>query len=155
MGNRFILRLMKWLFVILALLAGATMPLQAGVNLRLKQALTDPAWASLVSFAVGTIALAVYCFAAKPMPTMVMATGAPWWAWLGGLFGAFFVTVVIVLAQTLGATTSMAWLLAGQFLTAMVLDHFGLISFDVHEVSLPRIIGVALVVIGAVLVNKY
>lgn len=146
---------MKWLFVILALLAGATMPLQAGVNLRLKQALADPGWASLVSFAVGTAALAVYCFATKPMPTMAMASSAPMWSWLGGLFGAFFVTVIIVLAQTLGATTSMAWLLAGQFITAMVLDHYGLISFEVHEASLPRIIGVILVVIGAVLVNKY
>ncbi len=131
------------------------MPVQAGVNLRLRQALGDPIFAAMISFAVGTLALALYCFALRPVPTVSMAAGAPWWSWSGGLFGAFFVTVIIVLAARLGATTSMAWLLAGQFLAALVLDHFGLISFDVHAVSWQRLTGVALVVVGALLVNKY
>lgn len=146
---------MKWIYVLFALLAGATMPLQAGVNLRLKQALADPVWASLISFTVGTIALAIYAFATRPLPTMAMAASAPWWAWGGGLFGAFFVTVIILLAANLGATTSMAWLLAGQFLCAMILDHYGLISFDVHAISWQRVAGVVLLVAGAVMVNRY
>lgn len=146
---------MKWIFVILALAAGATMPVQAGINLRLRQALGDPVFAALVSFSVGTAALAVYSFAMRPVPTAAMAASAPWWAWTGGLLGAFFVSVSIVLAANLGAATSMAWLLTGQFLAALVLDHYGLIAFQVHEISLPRIIGVVLLVIGAVLVNKY
>ncbi|QJB58401.1 DMT family transporter [Pseudodesulfovibrio sp. zrk46] len=146
---------MKWLFVFLALLAGATMPLQAGVNLRLKQALADPVWASFISFAVGTLALLVYGLLTRPIPTQAMAASAPFWAWGGGLLGAFFVTVIILLAANLGATTTMAWLLAGQFLCALILDHFGLISFDVHAISWQRVAGVVLLVLGAVLVNKY
>jgi transporter family-2 protein len=146
---------MKWFYIFLALAAGATMPLQAGVNLRLKQALGDPIFAALVSFGVGTLALAAYSFALRPAPTAAMAASAPWWSWLGGLFGAFFVSVIIILAAQLGATASMAWLLAGQFLAALVLDHFGLISFTVRDVSLPRLAGVALVLVGAFLVNKY
>lgn len=146
---------MKWMYVFLALAAGATMPVQAGINLRLKHALGDPVFAALVSFSVGTAALAVYSLAMRPMPTAAMAASAPWWAWLGGLCGAFFVSVSIVLAANLGAATSMAWLLTGQFLAAVLLDHYGLIAFQVHEVSVPRLIGVALLVIGAVLVNKY
>lgn len=146
---------MKWMYVFLALAAGATMPVQAGINLRLKHALGDPVFAALVSFSVGTAALAVYSFAMRPMPTATMAASAPWWAWLGGLCGAFFVSVSIVLAANLGAATSMAWLLTGQFTAAVLLDHYGLIAFQVHEVSVPRLVGVALLVIGAVLVNKY
>ena len=115
----------------------------------------DPIFAALVSFGVGTLALAVYSFALRPAPTVAMAASAPWWSWLGGLLGAFFVTVIIVLAAQLGATASMAWLLAGQFLAALVLDHFGLISFTVRDVSWPRLAGVALVLAGAYLVNKY
>ncbi|MDC0336473.1 DMT family transporter, partial [Pseudodesulfovibrio sp.] len=38
---------------------------------------------------------------------------------------------------------------------ALVLDHFGLVSFNVHEISIPRIIGVTMLVAGAYLVNKY
>jgi len=146
---------MKWLFVLFALVAGATMPLQAGVNLRLKQALGDPVWASLISFAVGTMALAIYGVTTRTVPTMAMAAAAPWWSWLGGLLGAFFVTVIILLAANLGATTSMAWLLAGQFLCALLLDHYGLISFEVHAISWQRLVGIVLIVVGALLVNRY
>lgn len=146
---------MKWIFVLFALVAGATMPMQAGINLRLKQALGDPVWAAFISFAVGTIALAVYGFAMRPVPTMAMASSAPWWAWTGGILGAFFVSTTILLAAHLGATTTMAWLLAGQFIAALVLDHFGLISFDVHVISWQRVLGVALLIAGAMLVNRY
>jgi len=146
---------MKWFFVILALLAGATMPIQAGVNLRLKQALGDPVFAALISFAVGTAALAVYAFLMRPTPTAAMASTAPWWAWTGGLYGAFFVSVIVVLAAQLGATTTMAWLLAGQFMVAIFLDHFGLISFEVHTLSWQRVFGVVMVILGANLVNRY
>ena len=146
---------MKWIFVFLALVAGAAMPLQAGINLRLRYALADPIWAALISFAVGTLALAVYAVATRPAPTLVMASSAPWWAWLGGMLGAFFVTVTIILAANLGATASMAWLLAGQFIAALVLDHFGLVSYAVREVSWQRVAGVVLVIVGALLVNKH
>jgi len=146
---------MKWIFVILAMVAGAAMPLQAGINLRLRYALGDPIWAALVSFAVGTLALAAYVLATRPAPTLAMVSGAPWWAWTGGMLGAFFVTVTIILAANLGAATSMAWLLAGQFVAALILDHFGLVSYAVHGVSWQRVAGVGLVIVGALLVNKY
>lgn len=149
------LPLMKWMYVFFALLAGATMPLQAGINLRLRHALGDPVMAALISFAVGTMALAAYGVAMRPIPTLAMAASAPWWAWIGGLLGAFFVSATIVLAGELGATTTMAWLLAGQFVAALILDHYGLVSFNVHAVSWPRICGVILLIVGAFLVNKY
>jgi len=146
---------MKWIFILLALVAGAAMPVQAGINLRLRYSLGDPVFAAFVSFTVGAAALAVYTFATRPVPTLAMASSAPWWAWAGGLLGAFFVTISIILAQQIGAASSMAWLLAGQFLAALVLDHFGLVSYAVHPASWPRVAGVALVVLGAVLVSKY
>ncbi len=139
----------------LALVAGAAMPVQAGINLRLRYSLGDPVFAAFISFAVGTVALAVYSFATRPVPSMAMATSAPWWAWAGGLLGAFFVSITIILAQQLGAASSMAWLLAGQFVAALVLDHYGLVSYAVHTVSWPRMVGVALVIAGALLMNKY
>lgn len=147
---------MKWLFILLALLAGAGMPLQAGINLRLRHALGEPVAAALVSFAVGTLCLLAYVAAARtPLPIAGALSGTPWWAWTGGALGAFFVFATIVLAGQLGAATTMAWLLAGQFLAALLLDHFGLVSFTLREVTWPRVAGVALIIAGAVLVNKY
>nr|WP_321260937.1 DMT family transporter [uncultured Pseudodesulfovibrio sp.] len=79
----------------------------------------------------------------------------PIWAWTGGALGAFFVFAIIILAGKLGAATMMAWLLAGQFIAALILDHYGLISFNVHTVSWQRIAGVFLLIIGATLINRY
>ena len=147
---------MKWMYILYALVAGALMPVQAGVNMRLRDSLGDPLWAATASFAVGTVVLIVYTWAVRvPVPSLGMVVSAPWWAWIGGAFGAFFVFSTIVLAGQLGAATMMAWLLAGQFLAALVLDHYGLVSYEVHTVSWPRIAGVVLLLAGAVLVNKY
>ena len=69
---------MRWIFVLYALVAGALMPVQAGVNLRLKGALGDPLWAATVSFGVGTLVLLGYGLAARlPIPTLAMAGSAP------------------------------------------------------------------------------
>ncbi len=146
---------MKWIYILFGLVAGMTMPVQAGVNLRLRESLADPVFAAFVSFAVGAVVLAVYGFSLRPVPTMAMAAGAPWWSWTGGVLGAFFVFAIIVLAGALGATSSMAWLLAGQFLAALVLDHFGLLGYSVHQISWPRVLGVVLLLSGALLVNRY
>ncbi len=147
---------MKWFFILFALLAGAGMPLQAGINLRLRHALGEPVMAALVSFAVGTVCLLAYAAAARtPLPPAGVLVGTPWWAWTGGALGAFFVFATIVLAGQLGAATTMAWLLAGQFLAALLLDHYGLVSFAMREITWPRVAGVALIIAGAVLVNRY
>lgn len=147
---------MRPMIMLTALLAGALMPVQAGVNARLRGFLGDPLLASLVSFAVGTLALLVVIVATRvPLPTVAMASAAPWWSWLGGTLGAFFVAVTVILAFKLGATGLMAWIIAGQLVASVLLDHTGAIGFAVREISWQRLLGVALLMGGAVLVNEY
>ncbi|MDR3641635.1 MAG: DMT family transporter [Humidesulfovibrio sp.] len=139
-----------------ALVAGALMPVQAGVNARLREFLGDPVVTSLVSFAVGTVVLLGYILVARiPWPTMAVAAEAPAWSWFGGALGAFFVAVSVILAYKLGATGLMAWIIAGQLIASVLLDHTGAIGFAVREVSWQRIAGVLLLLGGAVLVNEY
>ena len=147
---------MRPMIMLTALLAGALMPVQAGVNARLRGFLGDPLLASLVSFAVGTIALLLVIVATRvPLPSAAMASAAPWWSWLGGTQGAFFVAVTVILAFKLGATGLMAWIIAGQLVASLLLDHTGAIGFAVREISWQRLLGVALLMCGAVLVNEY
>lgn len=132
------------------------MPMQAGINLRLKASLGDPVLAALVSFALGTACLGIYTLVMRvPIPTAAMMGAAPWWAWTGGLLGAFIVFSSIVLAAQLGAGATMAWLIASQLLTAMILDHYGVVGFAVREISWQRIAGVVLLIVSAVLVHRY
>ncbi len=147
---------MKPLLVLLALVAGAFMPVQAGVNSRLRFLLGDPISAAMISFAVGTLGLAAYVVALrKPWPDAALVHAAPWWLWTGGLMGAFFVAASVVLAPRLGAAAMMAWLIAGQLMAAVVLDHFGLVGYALREASPLRLLGVGLLVAGAVLVQRF
>lgn len=147
---------MRPMIMLTALVAGALMPIQAGVNARLRDFLGDPLVASLVSFCVGTAALLAFILATRtPWPSLAAASAAPWWSWFGGALGAFFVAVTIILAFKLGATGLMAWIIAGQLVASVLLDHTGSLGFAVREVSWPRMAGVLMLFAGAVLVNEY
>ncbi|MGE4265341.1 MAG: DMT family transporter [Desulfovibrio sp.] len=147
---------MRPMIMLTALVAGALMPVQAGVNARLRDSLGDPLMASLVSFCVGTAALLAFILVTRtPWPGLAAASAAPWWSWCGGALGAFFVAVTIILAFKLGATGLMAWIIAGQLIGSVLLDHYGALGFAVREVSWQRLAGVLLLFAGAVLVNEY
>ncbi len=132
------------------------MPVQAGVNAILGSHLKSPFLAALVSFCVGTLALACICLLMRtPLPSLPMLSKLPLWLWTGGLMGAFFVTTTIILAPKLGAVTLLASLIAAQMATSLILDHFGLIGYPVQPINAWRILGVVFLVMGVVLVQKY
>jgi transporter family-2 protein len=140
---------------LLALVAGAVLPFQAAVNGQLKVALGNPLFAAFVSFSVGTgFVLALLLMTRASLPTNVGAI--PWWQWLlGGLLGASYLVLVIVLTPLLGVALSFSLIVAGQMLMAMVLDHYGLLGIPLHPVNAPRVAGAALLVAGVVLIRRY
>lgn len=146
---------MQLFSVLLALVAGMLMPVQAGVNALLKNHLQSSEAAAFVSFAVGTLVLGVYLVLRRiPLPLGPAAHQADWWMWLGGTLGAFFVAATIFLAFRLGAGTMMGLIVAGQLFAAIILDHFGLLGFPLHPVSWQRLAGAGLLVAGAVLIRS-
>lgn len=144
------------LFYFLALAAGAGMSFQVIVNAQLRAHLGEPMHASFVSFAVGTIAALIYCLiAGYSWPSMQQVKEAPWWAWIGGLLGLFFIWCSIVLAPRIGVALMLGLVVAGQVAASTVIDHFGLLGATVRPASFGRIAGVVLVVVGVSLVAAY
>lgn len=142
------------LYVVLALLAGATAPVQAGINSRLRESWAgDAVTASLVSFVVGTLALACYLVATRT-PWPGLPARVPWWQWSGGVLGAFFVTMTIFLSWRLGATAMFALVVAGQLAASLALDHWGLLGYPAQPMSWSRVLGAGLLVAGVVLVRR-
>jgi transporter family-2 protein len=140
--------------LLLAVVAGAVLPVQAGINAQLRITLGNPLAATLVSFVIGTVALAVVVLGARvPLPSAAGLERAPWWHWTGGLLGAVYVAMMILLAPRLGAATLIAAVVAGQMLSSLVLDHYALVGFAAHPISLQRVIGAALVIGGVALVR--
>ena len=142
------------LLLLLAVVAGAVLPVQAGINAQLRVTLGNPLAAALISFVIGTVALALIGLGARiSLPTLAVLERAPWWHWTGGLLGAVYVGMMIVLAPRLGAATLIAAVVAGQMLTSLVLDHYALVGFAAHPISLQRLLGAALVIGGVALVR--
>jgi transporter family-2 protein len=147
---------MTWLYLLLALAAGAVLPFQFGINAQLAHWVGSPLRAAFVSFLVGTVALLVAAaFVRKPLPSAARLGEVPWWVWLGGFLGAFYVAGSIVTAPKLGAATLTAAVVAGQALAAMLVDQYGWVGFKEHHLSPGRVAGIALVAGGVALVRFF
>jgi transporter family-2 protein len=147
---------MEIFYLVLTAVAGATAPIQAGVNARLALWTKDPVMAALVSFAVGTVCLLGYVVAVRvPWPSLSAAWKLPWWIWTGGSIGAFIVVVTIITAPRLGAATMIACLVAGMMLAGLVLDHYGLVGYPVRETTQWRAMGAVLLTLGVVLIRRF
>jgi len=73
---------------------------------------------------------------------------APLSAWLGGVFGAVYAIVTVVLARHIGAATLVALVVSGQLVCSVLLDHFGMIGFDVRPATLARLLGCGMMRVG-------
>jgi bacterial/archaeal transporter family-2 protein len=145
-----------WGYLLLAFVAGVALPFQAGANAELADWVNSPVRAAFVSFLVGTLVLLVVAaLVFKPLPSWTRLGDAPWWVWIGGALGAFYVAGSIVSAPRLGAATLIALIVAGQSLASLLVDHFGWVGFDENPISPGRIGGMVLIAAGVVLVRIF
>ncbi|RQS66470.1 DMT family transporter [Burkholderia sp. Bp8963] len=142
-------------FLILAVLAGASVTVQQVLNANLRAALSSAAWSGFVSYIVGVACMALLALALRnPVPSMAVAGRIPLWAYSGGMFGAIFIALAIYLVPQLGAATFMVLLVTGQMLTSVAIDHFGLLGIPARPIDLSRLIGAALLIGGCVLIRR-
>ena len=140
--------------VFLTLAAGVSVVVQQTLNANLRTAIGSAAWSGLVSYAVGLACMVLLVLALRDPVPVAVAARIPWWAWSGGLFGAIFIGLAILLIPQLGAATFIALLVAGQMLASLTLDHYGWLGLEQRSVDLPRLIGVALLIAGVVLIRR-
>jgi bacterial/archaeal transporter family-2 protein len=139
---------------LLAIAVGAGLTLQIGMNSTAGAGLGSSLLATIVNFVVGLIALCALALAsgARVVPGTVGAV--PGWAWFGGLLGAAYVASVTILGPRLGATALLALVLLGQLAAALVVDHFGIVGFPGNAVTPTRLVGVALLAAGVMLIVR-
>jgi bacterial/archaeal transporter family-2 protein len=141
------------LAVALAALAGVGIAVQSATNASLGRALGHPMWASFWQFAAGTVLIMAIMFALRvPAPTIAAATTAPWWIWIGFITGSYFVVAGLSLSPVIGVGGFIAALVAGQMITAVVLDHYGLVGMTERPLTWARIAGGLFIVVGVLLI---
>jgi transporter family-2 protein len=146
---------MKYIFYILPALAGVTITTQAGVNSQLRVAINNPWVAAFISFLVGTCFLGLILIVSRqPLPSVTQLKTIELYKFTGGLLGTFFVTVMILTVQKIGAANVFALVIASQLFMAMLYDHLGFFGIPQSGISWVKVLGAIMLIIGAYLINK-
>jgi len=141
-------------YLLLALMTGAGVAVMAVINARLRVVLGGPFWAAGAQFMVALLlVLSVAVLTRQPAMTTTGLARAPWWVWTGGAFSATFIVVSIVLTPKLGTALTLASIMVGQLAAALVVDHYGLFGGTMIRISPARVLGVALLLLGVVLIR--
>lgn len=155
MRNRLGDNVQAFFLYVFALGAGVSVAVQQVLNGGLRAALGSPAWAGFVSYVGGLLTMIVVLLAlGENLPSWKAIANTPWWAWSGGVLGGVFILLMILLLPSLGAATLIALVVAGQMAAAIALDHFGAFGLAAHPVSISRLAGAALLIVGVVLIRE-
>ncbi len=144
----------RGLAVLLGVGAGCLVGMQAPINSRLGKSVGS-IQAATFSFLVGTaVLLLLLAFVHDGFGDLGQVGRAPWWALVGGLLGAVYVTVALIAVRTLGASGLTAVVITGQLAISVVIDRFGLFGIAKQQIDAARIVGLVLLVVGVALVVR-
>lgn len=143
-------------FILLAVLAGMAVPIQASLNSRLASSLGHEIPAAAFALGLGCVTLLVFMLVTGvPLTNFAALKNTPGGFIVGGLFGAFFVTSMVFTVPRIGVALSMALTVGGQMLVGLVIDHFGWAGMEQKEISLLRLVGAILITLGVILIKGF
>ncbi len=145
----------KTLWILLAFAAGAILPIQAGLNTKLGKAGCSAVHASMISFVIGLIGLVLYLLITQQNVSISGLKATPMYIWLGGLLGAFYVTVIVLAFPQLGPGLTFGLVVAGQMLISILLEHFNILVAQQSSINAYKILGLMLIVVGVIIIKKY
>ena len=80
------------------------------------------------------------------------AIRSPWWYWVGGGgMGVVVVLTITVVTPRLGTAATIGLLIAGQLAMGVLIDRYGWFGVEQVPISWPRLLGVLLLAVGALL----
>lgn len=143
------------IFAIVACVVGGMLTAaQAPTNAMLAKPLGSPVNAAFASFAVGTLVLLVAILALRVKPDWGATFSMPFYAWLGGAYGAVFVVAATFGAPRLGVAFTITLMVGGQLLMSLLLDHFGAFGIEARPINWQKLLGLGLVLGGVLLVRR-
>ena len=146
---------MRTLFMLIAVLAGAALPIQASINAEFAQRGATVFWSAAISASLTalTLAAAATLLLRIPPPSLSLFASIPPWLWWGGFLGVIVLGVMSWLPQRIGAAMMIVCFIAGQTLCSLVLDRLGAFGLPQQEISAGRLLGAAMIVGGVMLVR--
>jgi bacterial/archaeal transporter family-2 protein len=141
------------LYMLVAVVVGSLTVVQVLVNTQLRIATMSVLWAAFVQFFVGASVLALLALQLREPFPLAGLPRSPWWIWSGGLIGAVYIVLSIFLLPRIGAALLFASIIVGQLAGSILIDHYGWLGAPIQRLSLARVAGAALLVVGAALIR--
>jgi len=143
------------IFLSLALITGALIPIQAATNAAFSKSIGNPLVTGLMVFIVGLVVMILFILiSGTTFPTRQQIMSTSLYSYLGGIIVATYVVMITILTPRLGVGTAIGLIVTGQIICAVIIDHFGLFNVAVHSISITRLAGVLLMIAGIYLVMK-
>ena len=109
------------------------------------------ATASLIGAALAVVVLLV---ATRSFSGLGDALASPKWMLLGGVMSALIIFAITIAGPRIGIVATTSVLIAAQFMLATVIDRLGWFGVERIAVSWQRVLGLALLAVGAALTLK-
>lgn len=137
------------MYLLLALVSGAVLPIQASMNAQLARSLASVPVAANVSYLIGFVALTIVLIGQRfDFTNWLALPKAPHWSLTGGLFGAWYIASSAYFIPTLGATLTLGFVVFGQAIAGMIVDHFGWFGLPQHRLTPYRRIALGLFMVA-------
>ena len=142
-------------YMLAAIVVGVLVSAQPPLNAILGRAVGSPFGATAISIAIAfSSILLVVAFVGWGDISRDTLRTVPWWVYLAGTVGAIFVAAGVVIAPVTGALVFFVCIVAGQLLGSLLADHFGAFGLAERSISIGRVAGMALVLVGAFMVGR-
>jgi len=136
--------------VLLAVSAGMAIALQVTVNAIGLRDLGIGGLIGVSGLATAVVGLLATLFAERPE----YSGKALLCALLSGVLGAFILGFIVFAAGYGGVARTLSLVIASQLIAGLVVDRIGLLGAASQEIGAPKILGIALILIGGVLVVR-
>ncbi len=144
----------RLLYAFLPFVGGAMIAAQAPVNARLRVVLGSQFGSAVVSFVVGLVLLLGAMVVTGQGGGLAAVGSGPWWAYLGGLFGAVFVVATLVASPRIGVTVTFVAAIAGQIILSSLIDRYGWFGVDAIPLTWERVTALVLILVSLVLLLR-
>ena len=146
----------RFVWQALGVLIGMMISVQTAINGRVGQVMESPVRASVISFLVGVGLLFTACMIQLATQKGIehrMVLKGPWWMWTGGVLGALYNLANVFLSHRIGTGMCVIILLVGSTTGGLLIDQAGLFEVRQQSITLRKVAGVAVMILGAVLIR--
>lgn len=144
---------MGLIYPLAAVLIGMAFAVQPPINGAGARILGSPVAMAVISVAITLVCLvaALPFFGGSVRPAAL--AGLPWWIVFGGFVGALIVAGGAAIAPVTGAAVFIVCLIAGQLVCSAAIDHMGAFGMVERPVSLMKLGGLGVVLVGVLMVR--